>query len=518
MIKEKKGFIFCFIFVLISLFFIANLSALYDCENDQRIIRLYSESNSHAASWNPSNSDYTIEICYDEIFGQTYTGIDPPHECTGDNKIIGLFSNFNSHAEIPSLNNYPTPVCYGNLTCVKDTTPGIPCSDPNKKVVLRLYNNTNSHVSTANYFNYPIKICCGDTGYLPPPPSENVSWTNMLGDLISMRGAEIEDTVLMRYVSQAGNSYDFKILENDAILDDDIRIIPSTENFDFDSHLSAKWKITQEDYNLGDGLIVGEPGRESEFYFMVNNEDFNHSYDLIIRKYSWENSLPNASITIPAVDDNKYLINSQISFSQGSSDIDDDLNIIWDFNDGNSQEFSDCLTFNRNNCDTNHSYSSSGVKIIKLTAKEMTRSQSAEDSVRILVYQPGINVFGMIDSPGVGEVISGQWADINASSSFVAECSYGECLNPNVIEGCYEVTNETYILYCYDFPKPTVGGTYNIFMQWIFDKNLENPFEVEGYWSTDYIKVVEFDQRFRDPGYHTADLNIGYYEDTGETP
>ena len=505
MIKEKKSLMFCFILVFMSLFFISNLSG--GCVNDQRILRLYFESNSHAASWNPSNSDYTIEICYDEIFGESYTGADP-HECTGTNKVIGLFSNFNSHAEIPSLNNYPIQVCYGNLTCVKDTTPGILCSDTDKKVVLRLYNDTNSHVTTANYFNYPIKICCKDdiTNHSQHP--EDIYWTNMMGTPIDNLGAEIEDTVLMRYKNHAGESYDFEIKENDPFIDDPIRIIPSENNFNFDNHLSAKWKITQEDYNSG-----GSENKE-EFYFIVNSEDFNHDYDLTVEKDLKSNALPNATITAPGMD-GKYLINSQISFSQESSDVDDDLNIIWDFNDENSQEFSDCLTFNRNNCDTNHSYSSSGVKVIKLTAEEMTRSQSAEDSVRILIYQPGINVFGMIDSPAVGEVIYGQWADIDASSSFVAECSE-ICLNPTI--GCYPVTNGTYTLQCYDFPEPTIGGVYNIFMQWIFDYNHENEQIIEGYWSADYNEVVEFDQWFRDPGYHTADLNIGHYEDTGGTP
>ena len=209
--------------------------------------------------------------------------------------------------------------------------------------------------------------------------------------------------------------------------------------------------------------------------------------------------------------DGKYLINSQINFEQDGWDLDDDLKITWNFNDGNPQEFSDCLTFNKNDCNQGHTYTSSGVKVIKLTAEEMTRSQSAEDSVRVLIYQPGINVFGIIDSPGVGEVIYGQWAEINASSSFVAECSYGPCLNPNTIEGCYNITNGTYTLHCYDFAEPTIGGDYDIFMQWIFDKNQEDEKIIDGYWSINYDEVVEFNQFFYDPGYHTADLDIGYY-------
>ena len=507
MIKEKKSLMFGFILVLMSLFLINNLSS--SCTDDQRILRLYSENNSHAGFWD--QLQYPIEICYNEIFGVSYAGADP-HTCTDDNKIIGLFSNFNSHAEIPSLNNYLTHVCYGNLNCVKDDSFGDNCNDPTKKVVLRLYTETNSHASISSYANYPIKICCGeDLG--PHPPIEDVYWTNMMGTLISELGAEIGDTVLMRYKAQAGQDHIFEIMENDLVGDDDIRIIPLTNNFDFGSDLSAKWEITQADYDLGEDLL-GEPGTESEFYFIVNGEDFNHTLYLTVEKDLKSNALPNATITAPGMD-GKYLINSQISFSQESSDVDDDLNIIWDFNDENSQEFSDCLTFNRNNCDTNHSYSSSGVKVIKLTAEEMTRTQSAEDSVRILIYQPGINVFGMIDSPAVGEVIYGQWADIDASSSFVAECSE-ICLNPTI--GCYPVTNGTYTLQCYDFPEPTIGGVYNIFMQWIFDYNHENEQIIEGYWSADYNEVVEFDQWFRDPGYHTADLNIGHYEDTGGTP
>lgn len=512
MIKEKKSLMFCFILILMSLFFINNLSG--SCADNQRILRLYSEANSHAGFWN--QSQYPIEICYNEIFGESYTGADP-HTCTGDNKIIGLFSNFNSHVEIPSLNNYLTHVCYGNLSCIKDETSGNFCSDLNRKVVLRLYTETNSHASIFSYTNYPIKICCkAGTGF-PPPPLEDVYWTNMMGELIADLGAEIGDTVLMRYKDQAGQSYDFEIKENDGLLpDDNIRTILGGDNFNFDTHLSAKWEITPEDY--AQGWEIFENGA-LEFYFIVNSEDFNHDYDLTVEKDLRNNAFPNAIITSPPGMDGKYLINSQISFSQGSRDVDDDLKVIWDFNDGNSQEFLDCLTFNRaSGCDTTHSYTSSGVKVIKLTAKEMTRIQSAEDSVRVLIYQPGINVFGMIDSPAVGEVIYGQWANINASSSFVAECSYGLCLNPNVVEGCYSVTNGTHTLECYDLPEPTSGGPYDIFMQWTFDYNHENEQIVKGYWSTNYNQIVEFAQWFRNPGYHTADLDIGYYLRSGGGP
>ena len=63
---------------------------------------------------------YTVDkypmyrIYYDEMFGVFYD-MPSPHVCDGNNKVIGVSANGRALAEIPSLGNYGTHVCYGDF-------------------------------------------------------------------------------------------------------------------------------------------------------------------------------------------------------------------------------------------------------------------------------------------------------------------------------------------------------------------------------------------------------------------
>lgn len=153
----KRGLIV----VLSCLFFISLIGgASAICPANQTIMKLFSPANAHGALWNDTNG-YSTDICYTD-FWAAYSGA-TPHACTGSNKILGLSAVTNAHAETPSLNNYLTPVCYGDLDCISESGLG-DCSDTTRKVVARLFAGTNSHISNASNTNYPTKICCKPSG------------------------------------------------------------------------------------------------------------------------------------------------------------------------------------------------------------------------------------------------------------------------------------------------------------------------------------------------------------------
>ena len=76
--------------LLVGVFMIGVVSAA-SCDDNQTIMRLYQDSNSHVSFWNESVGDYLEEICYNDIFGSNYNGADP-HTCTGANRVLSLFA------------------------------------------------------------------------------------------------------------------------------------------------------------------------------------------------------------------------------------------------------------------------------------------------------------------------------------------------------------------------------------------------------------------------------------------
>jgi len=80
----------------------------------QRIIKIYSPSNSKGSLWNDANTKY--DLCFDEIFGRTYDK--NIHDCNVNNSaIIWLSAIDNASAAISQIPTHMVPVCFGNLTC-----------------------------------------------------------------------------------------------------------------------------------------------------------------------------------------------------------------------------------------------------------------------------------------------------------------------------------------------------------------------------------------------------------------
>jgi hypothetical protein len=168
-----------------------------------------------------------------------------------------------------------------------------------------------------------------------------------------------------------------------------------------------------------------------------------------------------------------------------------------------------------------HSYDSSGSYIIRAVGVEKAgQMNKSSDSVGILVYKEGLNVFAIISNPSRDSTIEGRGnVYFNASGSFVANCTTNEteCGSAASLEDseCYDVSG----LYCYDLDKAKIGDSYDLKMDWSFDVN--HPifaFNTTGIWSENYTDVVEFNKSFFSAGVHTADLTItyGYYEEVEE--
>ncbi len=246
----KKELVAGFVLILLGSFVVIAGT----CDDDQTIMRLYSASNSHVSFWNEDTADYTVEICFDEIFGSTYTGANP-HDCTGENKVLSLFDVENSHASSTADSNYNNEVCYGRLKCVYDSSDNDECSNDGK-IVARMYSEYNTHVSVASDTNYDVKVCC---------KASEAYWANMNGDRITE--ADFGDTVKL-VLTGTSDIHDFEIFEeDDGIIgfltggDDSIKTVTGSAT---DGNLITKWTITQED--------LDKTNDYDNFRFMANGE------------------------------------------------------------------------------------------------------------------------------------------------------------------------------------------------------------------------------------------------------
>jgi len=120
-------------------------------------MNLSSSTNAHGATYNSIIPGYSVGVCYDDIFGSTYSSTSDPHACTGTNRILRLSSNSNAHAQIPTSTGYNTDVCYGNLIC-RSINSGSCDSGSGERLVVSLSDNTNAHISEGSDYSY--KICC----------------------------------------------------------------------------------------------------------------------------------------------------------------------------------------------------------------------------------------------------------------------------------------------------------------------------------------------------------------------
>jgi hypothetical protein len=295
----------------------------------------------------------------------------------------------------------------------------------------------------------------------------------------------------MVYKGKAGRSYEYEIWEKD-LFNEEIRKV--NQSRDLRGDRVATWVITQEDFDKGLGL----EGEALEFIFEVENK---LSEVLTVRKDSANdsdrNKPPTATIVNPEMN-SRFLIGREIAFEQLVHDEDDDLEVTWDFGDGNTITLRNCLS--GTDCNVNYTYQNSGTKVISLTAREMSRPQRDHAYVRIFIYGNGTNVFAVVDKPALDEVINGtRVVEFSGKTSYVAKCS-STCGSSS----CYDVEG----LQCYDLAKSGIPGSYELWFNWTFSEGEGR----HGSWSEDYGEVVEFERAFFAPVRHWAKLKVGYEE------
>ena len=216
------------------------------CEDNQTIMRLHNESNSHVSFWNEST--YAYRICFNDIFGYEYSG-ENVHECTGANGVLNVHSTSNSHASV--LGAYTNYICYGDLECAYEKGLNENCFNGGE-VIFRLNNHTNAHVAAASDSSYPIKVCC---------TSNKLYWADMMGNEINE--TDFGDSVHLVY--RGGDGDNMTVMERDTILHDNITTIVPEQN---DNVAVGIWRITSED--------MEKTQDHDEFYFETGGDKSSH--------------------------------------------------------------------------------------------------------------------------------------------------------------------------------------------------------------------------------------------------
>ena len=459
----------------------------HDCSDDsQTIMKLLSQSNSHAALWN--DTSYNWDICYDDIFDEDYTGANP-HSCS-NNFVLWLSQSSNSHASTFVSSSYNVPVCYGNLNCMADTSAGTLCSNPGYKVVARLFNDTNAHVSDAAGVSYPIKVCCG-TGV--GATVSGLHWENMIGMPIntSRSGASVKAVVAGSGLS--GKTVSYEIWKSVKWWWDDKVATSSASG-------SLTWKAGKNKSGVSEG---------GEYYFTakigtgtpVSSETNDYGKLNVV---PGNNVPPVANITSPK-DKQIYFLNEPLNFMQASYDIDSTFNWVWDFGDelsvsGNSVSM--------NNYNVVHAYTTTGQKNIKLNVVD-EEGASSMDKVTILIVNSSY-ILAYIDEPKWGSFTTGTGLTrFNASSTYAVnvthnstgiekiECIAGNC--PSKTEGCPPPFTGYPSCQIQVINTPNPAGFENIQFDWVFDNNPLKNQSGKGAGNSVFYKTFE-------PGVHTAKL------------
>jgi len=394
--------------------------------SSQTIMKLSDWNNALGGFW---DSTFTYDICYNELFGKEFTnGTIHPLGCSSP--VLWLNSSTNAYASTFPTAKYNLPICFGNMICRSDNSS---CAS-DEKTVLKLSSLTDALISNATSSG-AVQICCK----LQTTTAAN--WTNMKEAVISK--ADLNDSVKLIVFGVGIGNVNYTIYKDGTYWWNKDQVISQT---------STK------------GYLVWQAKNSGTYYFKAQVEgdsNWKQSNNMVVSS-SENNFKPTIKIIKPARE-TTYIIDSttgstaSIIFEQTSSDEDDDLNVTWDFGEGyNSSTFSNCIT--TRNCNTTYAYSSSGTKLIKATAKEMSRSQSTIDNSRIFVYKEGLNIFAIIDSPDYKTIIQeiGNYF-VDGRSSHVANCSFdlNKCTAGALPKTCYTITDSvsSQKIYCYKFAE-----------------------------------------------------------------
>jgi len=242
------------------------------CEiQNQTILTLYSENNSHAAVFNSTYNDpnYGVPICYDTLFGHEYTG-DNPWNCTGNNSIINLYSSTNSHASNQTIifggvPFYTTNVCYGDLSCT--VRYGSCNTDNNETTILSLSDWTNAHLAKGDFSPYLYKVCCqaGTPVVVTPPAVANITDAWFV-NLTTGGGYNI----VFQNNSGFGKQYNVSLYGKTLNIDANESLLPMIMRYNDSTNV---WNYTN--------LLIDDLGdAQSDIFNFADNDQLNSSFQI----------------------------------------------------------------------------------------------------------------------------------------------------------------------------------------------------------------------------------------------
>ncbi len=483
-------------------------SATPPCPPNQTIMKLFSGTNSHGALWNFTG--YNIDICYDEIFGQTYNFAagENPHECTGTNKVLGLNFANDSVAEKPELNNYQNKVCYGNLNCTSVANVADCDYNNGKRIILSLAAETNSNISKWNDNNYPVKICCNSPSGVVPLTAA-ARWEDLNGQVIST--AKINSFVNMA-VRGSG-------LQNAEI------------NYTvYKEGINGIWDWLREIFSLGlantDDVVARtssgitatfNPNQTGNYYFKAKIQGQTPTYESgNLTVNTGPNLPPSASIVTP-VNKQMYFSGTPINFNAIISDSDSpNVTFVWNLGNGETvRGYKSFITGAEANVSFNYAYTrfeELGQKNIQLVVTDF-HGNIVGNMTSILIINSSY-ILAYIDNPPLGFSTNQKLVQFNATSTYAVNsslhsngcnrtitCIGGPCpVSTGNCPLCYAATCTSLVVE--NAPASLSSANYDaITFHWIFDGNPAKFNRTTGKPGT----IVDYD--FLLFGYHNATLN-----------
>ncbi|MFH1358597.1 MAG: hypothetical protein ABIH37_01785 [archaeon] len=484
------------------------------CADDQTILKLFADTNSHAAKYD--YSEYYRRLCYDELFGVAYDpGTEDAHGCIGDpsdptNAVVWLTADFNSHVSAikDESNGYTIPVCYGELYCTARETN----CNPGETLIASLSESGNapsyynSHISKGDDLDYNIKLCCISGAIV-----NDAVWQNMKSDIIGVTAgisADKNDLVKLVVTGEGfeGKTMNFKVYKDIAFWFD-AEVVDITTNLGF-----ATWRA---------GKKSDETFEAGDYYFKVSIEGSEYtSGNLAVADFE-DNTPPHVEIINPVMYGIYYLEKS-ITFLQNTYDEDDEINYVWDLGDGTIKK-GDNLYYK--NYSFNYVYNIEDQITVKLTGVD-SRGLQDKDQVSFLVVKDqvpgdtGAYAFANISEPPFGKVV-GRVVDFDADGSFginviddatdtinlcrqIVTCITGDC--PQLTETC----PACYDTFGYTCPIPVLNAPLEpgdigyvppdysaMTFHWVFDDGTNSD-----------LKLLQ--KTFASLGSHSAQLTVTY--------
>ena len=418
-------------------------------------------------------------------------------ECPANQTIMKLSSARNAHGAHMDT-NYPVNICYAEIfKSIYEFEGNNPWNCTGTNSILKLESGKNAHAEISSLNNYPVEICYGDLLCRSTTDACNMSDNEaLIVSLSNNTNAHLakDSSYLINVCCKSPSA---PPLQPECTEDEDCET-----GFICDNGRCIPREPTGEcthDANCTNGQVCN-----------FRNECENYRAPFI-------------RINSPRFRE-RFLVGELISFNQTSGGS-RDLTINWSFGDSNKIGFTNCQT--GTNCNTLHNYTSSGAKIISVTAREQGGARIASNFTQVLIYREGINVFALIDRPRMGESIAPNTpVYFNANSTFVGNCTSdcGACLatglgcyavgkgnkDGTLIQNCPDITSNGDVLYCFEFNKSRIGEDYDLLFNWTFNAGTHIRENLVGTWSENYSQVVEFNRTFLWKGNVTANLKVTY--------